>query len=201
MTGVALAWPLVGLPLRLRPVWPMIASSGAAVTLVSLMALFMPGREIPIVLAHLVVLVLASGAAYLLDDRAAEVTAVVPRSLLRRRLPVVARGVVVAAAGWATVALVMDRTFVAVPLVALTWEVAGVFWLGVAAAAVVSRREIEPGNLVASTLGLLFLGALISRPLPHVTLLISESDGPTHASWWALTILACAAALVFASRD
>jgi len=178
-----------------------IASAGAAIGLAALLALVMNGPEIPLVLVHLVVLVLASGAAYLLDDRAAQVTAVVPRSLVRRRLGVVAGGFLVAAVGWGAVWLILDRAFGTGPPAGLAWEAAGVFWLGVAAAAVLSRRQPEPGNVVASTLGLLFIGALISRPLPHVTLLISDSNGSAHHGWWAAIMLASLATLVAASRD
>lgn len=199
MTGGAPARPVLGVPPRLRSVWPLVTSAGAAIALVSLLAVLLRRPEIPLVFVHLVVLVLASGAAYLLDDSAAQVTAVVPRSLLRRRLAAVARGFVVAVAGWGAVCLVLDRAFVNVPLAALTWEVAGLFWLAVAASAVMSHRDQEPGNIVASTLGLLFIGAFISRPLPHFSLLISESGGPVHAEWWALTVVASVVTLVAAS--
>lgn len=200
MNRAAPVRPRAGVPHRLRPVLPVMASATAAIVLTCLLALLVRQPELPLVLTHLVVLLLVSGAAYLLDDRAAQVTSAVPRSLLRRRLATVSLGFLVAAAGWGVVVLALGRAFVSVPFAALTWEVTGVFWLAVAASAVLSRREVEPGNLVAPTLGLLFIAALISPALTHVTLLLSSVDDPTHAGWWALTIVASVATLVAASR-
>jgi hypothetical protein len=188
-----------GEPSWLRPVRPLVASTGVAIALVVALALLVPGPDLPLFGAHLVVLALASGAAYLLDDKAAQVTAVVPRSLRRRRLWVVATGLVVAAAGWAAVLLLMERAFAAVPVGALTVEAAGLFWLGAAAAAVASHHDLEPGNLVASTMGLIFIGLLIGQPLLHETLIITDASDSTHAGWWALTILASVAILTTAS--
>jgi hypothetical protein len=201
MNGGARSSPLVGAPPRLRSLGPVVVSAAVAIGLASLLALLLKGPEFPLVFAHLVVLVLGSGAAYLLDDSAAQVTAVVPRSLVRRRLAAVVRGFLVAAAGWGAVCLILDRAFVDVPLAALTCEAAGLFWLAVAASAVMSRRVPEPGNMVATTLGLLFLGAIISPPLPHLTLLIRDSDDSAHAGWWAFTLVASVVILVAASRD
>jgi len=198
----AAALPPVEVHRRLRPMLPIIAAAGAAIGLAAASVLVLPGPGLPLIFAHLVVLVLASGAAYLLDDRAAEATAVVPQSLLRRRMAGVAQGLVVAATGWGAVALLLDRAFLSVPLAALTWEAAGLFWVGVAGAAVLSRRgEAEPGNLVASTLVLVFVGVLIGRPLRHVDLLISDSGGSAHAGWWALCVLVSAVVFVTTSRE
>jgi hypothetical protein len=201
MSAVATSWPWPGDPSRLRPVLPLIGSAGAALGLVVVLALLVDGPQLALLQAHLVVLVLATGAAYLLDDRAAQVTVVVPRSLLRRRLEIVAAGFVVAAAGWGAVVLLLERAFASVPIAALTVEAAGLFWIGAAVAAVASRHDIEPGNLVASTIGLVFIGLLLSQPLLHETLLVTDAGDPLHAGWWALTILASLATLTVASRN
>ncbi len=189
------------MPHRLRPVLPVLASSTGAIILAGMVVLLVRSPELPLLFAHLVVLLLASGAAYLVDDRAEQVTSAVPRSLLRRRLTAVGGGVLVAAAGWGVIALLLEQAFASVPLTGLTWEAAGLFSVAVAASAVLSRRDVEPGNLVAPALGLLFLAALISPALTHVTLLLSQADDPSHAGWWAVTIIASAATLAAASRD
>ena len=88
------------------------------------------------------------------------------------------------------------------PLTALSWEVSGLSCLGVAAAAIVSRRgEPEPGNLVASALGLGVIGILICQPMFHVTLLVTDPASPARAGWWAVVIVGSMATLVVASRD
>ncbi len=201
MTGVAPAPPVLG-ALPLRPEWPVIVSVGAALALTSLMYVVLRGDEIPLVFAHLLVLLLAAGAAYLLDDRSAQVTAVVPRSLVRRRLAVVARGLLVAAVGWGLVVLLLEWRSPGLPAAALTWEAMGLFGLAAAAAAVVARRgETEPGNLVATTLGLLFVALLVTGPLMKVTVLADSGDSSGHPAWWAGVVLASMATLVVASRE
>lgn len=184
---------------RLRPEWPVLATPAAAVALVAALSLALRGSEIPLLLAHLLVLVLASGSAYLLDDPAAQVTAVVPRSLLRRRLAVALPGLLVVAVAWCAVIAFWDWRSPSIPAVALTWELAGLIALGVAAAAVVSRRgEAEPGNLVVSSLGLVFIGVLLVQPMMHLTVLVTSSEDPTRATWWAAVILG-SGATAFAS--
>lgn len=187
---------------RLRPVWPILVLTAAAVTLVALLSWLMPENEVPLILVHLVALMTAAGAAYLLDDPAAQVTGVVPRSLVRRRLVPVTLGLLVLALGWGAALLMLEGGSPSLPLTALTWEVSGLFWVAVAAAAVVSRHgESEPGNLVAPALGLGFVGVLLTQPVLHLTLLVSSEEDPSRAGWWALSILASAATLVGASRD
>lgn len=183
------------LPLRtqlrgLRPAWPVLATPGVAVVLVGALSLALRGGEIPLLPAHVVVLILAAGSAYLVDDPAAEVTAVVPKSLLRRRIAVVLSGLLVTALAWCAVIAMWEWRSPSIPVVALTWELAGMVALGVASAALVSRRgEPEPGNLVASSLGLVFVGVLIVQPMLHVTVLVTSGDDPARASWWAAVVL------------
>jgi hypothetical protein len=189
-----------GEPWWLRPARPLVASTGVAIALVIALALLASGPELPLFATHLVVLVLASGGAYLLDDKAAHVTAVVPRSLRRRRLRIVATGFVVAAAGWGAVLLLLERAFASVPAGSLTVEAAGLFWVAVAAAAVASHHDLEPGNLVASAVGLVFIGLLLGQPLLHEPLIITGAGDSAHADWWALMTLASLAILTKASE-
>ena len=132
----------------------------------------------------------------------AEVTAVVPRPLLQRRLVIVGRGVVMAAVAWVIVALLLQWRSPSVPLAALTWETAGLLWIGIAASAIASRHgESEPGNLVASALGLVVAGVLVAQPLLPFTVLITASDGPVRSAGWATTTCAAVVAFVVASRE
>ena len=199
MTGAA---PNAGYLRRLRPELPVLASAAAAPAIVGGLSLALRGDEVPLLLAHLAVLVLAAGSAYLLDDSATDVTTVVPTSLLRRRLAILLRGLPFMALSWGAVMILLTWRSPSAPLTALSWEVSGLSCLGVAAAAILSRRgEPEPGNLVASALGLLVIGVLICQPMFHVTLLVTDPAGPARAGWWAVVIVGSTATLVVASRD
>lgn len=187
---------------RLRPEWPVLASAAAALAIVATLSLALRGAEIPLFLAHLVVLILATSSAYLLDDSAVQVTAVVPTSLLRRRLVLLRRGLPVTALSWGAVMSLLGWRSPSVPLAALTWEVAGVSCLGVAAAAIASRLgDPEPGNLVASVLGLSFVGMLIVERTFHLVLLGTDGSGTVRAGWWAAVITVSVIMFVVASRD
>ena len=187
---------------RLRPELPVLASAAAAPAIVGTLSLALHGDEIPLLLVHLVVLVLATGSAYLFDDSAVDVTAVVPTSLLRRRLVLLLRGLPVMVLSWGAVMVLLAWRSPSAPLTALSWELAGLSCLGVAAAAIVSRRgDPEPGNLVASVLGLGVIGVLICQPMFHVTLLVTDPAGPVRAGWWAAVVVGSTAVFVVASRD
>jgi len=194
--------PLTDRIAPLRPAVPVAASAGAAIALLTAITLARRGDEVPIFTTHLIVLLVAAGPAYLLDDRAADVTVVAPRSLLRRRAVIVGKGLLLAAAGWGVVVLLLRWRSPSVPLGALTWETLGLIWMGLAASAVVSRHGIsEPGNQVASTLGLVVVGVLIGQHLLPVTVLVITSDGPGRIGWWATATCSAIAIFVLASRQ
>ena len=130
MTGAA---PNAGHIRRLRPELPVLATAAAAPAIVGGLSLALRGDEVPLLLVHLAVLVLAAGSAYLLDDSANDVTAVVPTSLLRRRLVILLRGLPFAALSWGAVMILLTWRSPSAPLTALSWEVSGL-------AAWVSRR-------------------------------------------------------------
>ena len=192
--------PSATVPARLRPEAAVVGSALASITLLGVVTLAQRGHEVPLLMAHLVALLLAAGAAYLLDDTAAEVTAVVPKTLLQRRLRAVRNGLLAASAGWSIDALVLHWRSPSVPLPALTWEVAGLVSIAVASSGVVSRfGENEPGNRVASGLGLVFLAVLVAQHLLPFTLLVTGPAGPDRGGWWAATIGLAAATFVLAS--
>jgi hypothetical protein len=177
MTGEMARW--------LRPLGMAAVCGGASVTLVVASTLVMDGAEVPAFLAHLTVAVLAAGAAYLLDDPAAEATAVVPRPLLRRRARTLLPGLAVVALAALLAAAVLHRWSPSLPLELLGWETAGLVGFTLAASAVAFRLgEAEPGNLVASLLPLLVLGVLIGQPALPVDLLTTVSADAIGAGWW-----------------
>ena len=201
MTGTTRTRPVAVLG-RVRPAVPVLGSAVAAIVLLAVLTLAQHGGEVPLFTTHLVVLLLAAGPAYLLDDTAADVTAVVPRSLLHRRLVIVANGVLVSAVAWGAVVLLLAWRSPSLPLWALTWETAGLIWIGLAASAVVFRHGInEPGNQVGSALGLVVVGVLVAQRLLPFPVLVTANDGPARAGWWAITIGAAFATFVIASRE
>jgi len=202
MSTVTQSRPLTDRFTPLRPVVPVVASAGAATLLLGAVTLAERGGEVPLFITHLVVLLVAAGPAYLLDDRSADVTAVVPRPLLRRRSVIVGKGMLVAAAGWGVVVLLLRWRSPSAPLDALTWETAALTWVGLAAAAVVSGHGVsEPGNQVASGLGLLVVGVLVGQRLLPFPVLVTTGDGPARIGWWVTATCSAVAIFVFASRQ
>ena len=183
----------------LRPLAMPAACGGASLALAVTATMVMRGAEIPLFVAHLVVGVLAAGAAYLIDDPAAEATAVVPRSLLRRRLRTVLPGLGVICVAAVPIAGVLQWRSPTLPLGLLAWETAGLAGWALAAAAIVFRSDPEPGNLVAALLGLLVLGALIGQSRLPINLLKTDSSDAIGAGWWAVLALASATVLLWTS--
>jgi hypothetical protein len=178
----------------LRPIVPVLVSTSAAIFLVGVLSTIMRGDEIPLFLLQPVVLVLAAGAAYLLDDESKLMTDVVPASMLRRRTSRILVGFAVLAVGGAVLAGLLQRWAPSAPLPALAWETAGLAFLAVAASAVTALHgESEPGNLVTSAGALIFIGVLILQPLLHLNWLLSSPEDSAHAGWWAAVMFAAAA--------
>ena len=187
---------------RLRPLLPALASATAALLLLAGLAALRRGDPVPVFFLQPVVLVLVSGSAYLLDDSARAVTDVVPRALLRRRTGIVLGGLGIVALAWALAVVFLDGRSPATPVAALTWEVAGVSCLCVATSAVLGRRgDAEPGSVVVSAVGLLFVGVLVAQPALHLRVLALTGDEPVRAGWWAGLVVAALATAAIASRD
>ena len=186
----------------LRPIIPVLVSTSAAILLTSVLAIIVRGDEIPLFLLQPVVLVLAAGAAYLLDDESKLMTDVVPASLLHRRTSRVLAGFAVLAVGGAVLAGMLQWWAPSAPLPALAWETAGLAFLAVAASAVTARHgESEPGNLVTSAGALIFIGVLILQPMLHVTWLVRSPEDSAHGGWWAAVMLAAALTFLLSSRE
>jgi hypothetical protein len=183
-----------------RAILPALVSTSAAILMVVGLSIVVRD-EIPLLLLQPVVLVLAAGAAYVLDDPSRSLTDVVPPSLLRRRAYRVLAGCLVLAAGGAILAALLQWVAPAAPIPALAWETAGLVFLAVAVSAVTARYlESEPGNLVSSAGALIFLGVLILQPILHLTWLVSSPADPARKGWWAAIMFASALTFVLCSR-
>ena len=78
-------------------------------------------------------------------------------------------------------------------------EVAALISVAVAAAALTARRgEPEPGNLVAPTIVLLGVGALIAQPALDITLFIGGPGDPHRRVWWVGIVVAATIVLLIA---
>jgi len=186
----------------LRPIIPVLVSTSVAILLVGVLSTVMRGDEIPLFLLQPVFLVLAAGAAYLLDDESKSMTDVVPASLLRRRTSRVLAGFAVLAVGGAGLAGMLKWWAPSAPLPALAWETAGLAFLAVAASAFTARHgESEPGNLVTSAGALIFVGVLILQPMLHVTWLVRSPEDPAHRGWWAAVMLVAVLTFLLSSRE
>ena len=117
-------------------------------------------------------LLLAGGAAYLLDDAAVALTTVMPVGVWRRRLPRLLSGVALLLGAWALVLAVL-RWQDSLPPGLVTGELAVLCLVALAAAAVLAARgEGEPGGLVAPAVGLLGIGALIADLLVEAAIFV-----------------------------
>ena len=183
---------------------PLAVSAAASVAVVLAVALASPGSGVPSFLVRIAELLLAGGAAYALDDAASVLTDVTPRSVWRRRAPVLAASGALLAAAWLMILLVLRWQDSSPAVLAATGEVAVLCLLAVSAAGVLAGHgEPEPGALVAPAVALLGIGALIVQALLSTRLFLSEEGGSGSRPWLAWTAAGVVALLVLlvASRD
>lgn len=176
----------------------------AAVVLVVLAAVLQPDAGVSDFVVRIAELLLAGGAAYLLDDAAVVLTTVTPVGLWRRRLPRLLSGVAVLSVAWALILTVLWRQDPALPLGLVTGELAVLCLVALGAAAVLAARgEAEPGALVAPAIGLLGIGAFIADLVVETAIFVpwdgSGGDG-VRLAWATVGGLACLVIAV-ASRD
>lgn len=182
----------------------LVGAAAAAIVLVVVAAVAQPDTGVSALVVLFCELLLAGGAAYLLDDAAVALTAVAPVGVWRRRLPRLLSGAALISAAWVLV-LVVSRWQDSLPPV---WLVSGELTvlcvLALAAAAVLAARgESEPGGLVAPAVGLLGIGALIADLFLEAAIFVpwdgSGGDG-VRLAWSSLGGLAVLVIAV-ASRD
>ncbi len=154
-------------------------------------------------------ILLALGAAFLLDDPSAETTGHMPVPLLARRVVRLAVALPLIACAWGTALLVAGRQRPTAPLdwPALTLELAGLLALGLAFTAIAARHVPEElGGTAAAPAVLAAAGLLLALPhLPgHVLMFATQPSDPawpaTNGRWVWLLVLALLVAL-WESRD
>ncbi|MGZ5399204.1 MAG: hypothetical protein ACXWDM_04265, partial [Nocardioides sp.] len=103
-------------------------------------------------------------------------------------------GIVVLGGAWALVLGLLRWQGSLPPVVLVSGELAVMSLLGLAAAAVLTRRgEAEPGGLVAPAVGLLGLGAVLAEAVLQTTLFVpweGQVGGDVRLAWWALGVAA-----------
>lgn len=183
---------------------PAYLTALGVLALVLLAALVQPGAGIPPFVARIAQFGLAGGAAYLLDDAAAPLTTVTPPRPWRRRAPALLGGGAVLAAAWLGVLLVLDWQDSRPPVGRATFELLVLSLSAVAAAAVLVRRgDPEPGVLVAPSMVLLGITAVIGEAVLRTQILLPWDGGVGRglALAWVGAGLLATGVLLLAMRD
>ena len=189
--------------LVLRVPWTTLTTAAAVAVFMTMGSVAVPSLTGSPMTLHLAELTLAAGAAYLADDAAAAVTAVVPRALWRRRAFAYSVGVCAVGCAWVVVLVGLTPTR-GLSVSAATVETACLVGLSLAASAVLADRgEPEPGNLVAVLVVLVGVSAiLVGGGLGFDPYLSGHGTG-SHtllAAWTALGV-GSLGVLLLASRD
>ena len=193
--------PPATLPLRVP--WATVAGAALVGGFVTLWTWALPASVDSILTIRLVQLALAATAAYLVDDAAAALTNVSPRSLWLHRSFRLLVGLVAIAVSWVVVLLslggILDPT-----LRPLTLEVAVLVLLALAASAVLAARGApEPGNQVAVAVPLAGVGALVLGGMLGFDVFIGDGgrEQTADAAAWVCAGVVAVAVLVWASRE
>jgi hypothetical protein len=143
--------------------------------------------------ARVAELALAGGAAYLLDDAAAQLTTVVPRAEWRRRAPVVGAGAALLAGAWLGILVVLQWKDAQPPIVASSAELLVMGLVAIAAAALLFRLgDPEPGTIIAPMVVVAGLGLVVAGSLVRAPIYLTDAE-PTPgrlAGWCAAAVLA-----------
>ena len=190
--------------LLLRVPWATVTGAAAGAGLMTLLTWAVPASADSALTIRLVQLALAASAAYAVDDAAAALTTVAPRSRWRRRAFPVSVGVAAIAVSWVVVLLNLRHHLLGTALRALTVEVAVLVLVALAASALlVMRGEPEPGNQVAVAVPLAGVGALILGGMLGFEVFIGGSGSvyTERSTAWVTGGAFALAVLVWASRD
>ena len=143
-----------------------------------------------------------AGLGFALDDPAAETVGASPTPLARRRIHRVAIVGAITAASWLVIAAVVATSDTQrFPTYDVIIEVAALAAIGLATSAVVQRRTQASGGPTAALVvlvGPVFLSGVVFRDVRVFPSLVPGQDLRERWIWLAL---ACAAVLVFTSRD
>jgi hypothetical protein len=187
-----------------RPPVALVGSAGAAVVLVTVASVVEPGAGVSRLVVLIAEILLAGGAASLLDDAAVALTTVTPVGLWRRRMPRLLAGVALLSTAWVLVLAVLRWQDSLPPVGLATGELGVLCLVALAAAAVLAARgEGEPGGLVAPTVGVLGLGAFLADLVLEAAVLVpwDGSGGAGVRLTWALVGGTAALVIAAAARD
>jgi hypothetical protein len=148
-------------------------------------------------------LALAGGAAYLLDDAAAQLTTVAPRGPWRRRGPALAAGIGLLAGAWLGILAVLQWRDARPPVAESSAELLVMGLAGLAAAALLFRLgDNEPGVIVAPMVVVLGLGLTIVGSVVGSPIFLADA-GPTlgRIAGWSAAGAFAALMIVVAGRD
>ena len=187
------------------PPRPTLLTAGGVVVLMLLAAVAQPDAGVSPFVTRVAVLALAGGAAYLLDDAAAQLTSVTPPGVWHRRGPGLSSGAGVLAAAWVVILLVLGWQDSRPPVAIATGELTVLCLASVAAAATLFRRgDAQPGVRVAPVVVLSGVCVIMAESVLRTTILLPwDGPGPGRAlelAWVGLGLLA-AVVLLVASRD
>ena len=131
-------------------------------------------------------LALAGGAAYLLDDAAAQLTSVVPRAQWRRRAPVVGVGAALLAGAWLGILVVLQWRDAQPPVASSSAELLVMSLVAIAAAALLFRLgDPEPGAIIAPMVVVLGLGLVILGSVVRAPIYLSDAEPvPGRVAGW-----------------
>jgi hypothetical protein len=186
-----------------RTPWPTVWTALGAGGLVLFVAAAWPTSAVLPFVGRVAELALAGGAAYLLDDAAAQLTTVTPQGQWRRRAPVLTAGVALLADAWLVVLLVLRWREAGPPVAESFAQVLVMGLVALAVAAMLFRLgDPEPGVLVAPMVVVLGLSLIIVGSLAGSPVYLTDT-GPSLgrvAGWSAAGALAVLTIIV-AGRD
>jgi hypothetical protein len=195
---------MTGAVARARIPWPTVLVSTLTAGMVVVVAVAPPSTGVSPFFVRIAELALAGGAAYLIDDQAAPVTAAAPRSLWRRRAASMGWGAGVLVGSWGCIVAVLRSQESGLPMPTLTLEVVVLWGFAVAVAVVLtSRGETEPGTIVAPAVLLLGLSAVIGEQVLHVAIFVPDGGfgDASRPLAWLTAGLACLLVIAGAARD
>ena len=183
--------------------WPVAAAAFVTTALVLVTAAFQQTNGALPFVERVAELALAGGAAYLLDDAAAPLTAVAPKGQWRRRAPVLTTGVALLAGAWFGVLLVLQWRGVRPPVTESSAELLVMGLVGIAAASLLFRRgDPEPGVIVAPVVVILGLGIVIVESLVRSPIYLTDAEPtPGRVVGWCIAGALAVLTIVAAGRD
>src|SRR6185436_17498431 len=201
LRGVLRAGPVV--TTGARTAWPLAMTALVTTALVGFAAAFQQTAGALPFVGRVAELALAGGAAYLLDDAAAQLTTVAPQGQWRRRGPVLAAGVALLAGAWFGVLMILQWRDARPPVAESSGELVVMALMAVAASSLLFRLgDNEPGGIVAPMVVVLGLGLTIVGSVVGFPIFLADAE-PTlgRIAGWSAAGAFAALMIVVAGRD